>query len=151
MANKPATQLTEELQALLQKERFITLATIDHETGAPNVSAISWAYAQDASTIKFAVSHRSRIVENIRSNGAVVFNMIGAGSCYSISGQAEVQTEKLEGVSIKLACVSVQISEVRDVMFFGAKISVEPGYEKTYDEEAANKLDQQVMAALKNS
>lgn len=151
MANEPLTQLTEELQGLLQKERFITLATIDHETGAPNVSAISWVYAQNPTTIKFAVDNRSRIIQNIQHKDTVVFNIIGAGSCYSISGKAKVEVEKMENTPLRLARVAVHIAEVRDVMFFGAKISVEPEYEKTYDEEAATKLDQQVITALKES
>ncbi|GAA0350623.1 pyridoxamine 5'-phosphate oxidase family protein [Bacillus horti] len=147
--NTPATELNEDLQGLLQKERFITLATVDHESGAPSVSAISWVYAADAGTIKFAVDHRSRIIENINKNDAVVFNLIGAGSCFSISGKASVESERMEEVPIKLAKVSVSVSEVRDVMFYGAKIVTEPAYDKTYDEEAAAKLDKQVMDALK--
>jgi hypothetical protein len=37
------------------------------------------------------------------------------------------------------------------VMFYGSKIAVEPRYEKTYDAEAAGKLDRQVMEALKKA
>jgi hypothetical protein len=36
-------------------------------------------------------------------------------------------------------------------MFYGSKISVEPEYEKTYNKIAAEKLDHQVMTALKNA
>jgi flavin reductase (DIM6/NTAB) family NADH-FMN oxidoreductase RutF len=149
MAETVSIQLTEELLPLLQKERFVTLSTIDVETGAPNVSAISWTYAPDATIIRFAVDNRSRIVENINKNRAVVLNLIGAGSCFSISGEASVAVEKLEGVPLKLARIDINIKEVRNVMFYGARISVEPEYEKTYDLEAATKLDKQVMDALK--
>jgi len=34
-------------------------------------------------------------------------------------------------------------------MFYGARIVQEPVYEKTYDEEAAAKLDRQVLNALR--
>jgi len=149
MAETVATQLTDELLALLQKERFVTLSTIDLDTGAPNVSAISWVYAPDASVVRFAVDNRSRIVQNINKTNSVVLTVIGAGSCYAIAGEAEVVVEKLEGTPLKLARVDIKIKEVRDVMFYGSKISVEPQYEKTYDADAAAKLDKQVMDALK--
>ncbi|WP_202076643.1 pyridoxamine 5'-phosphate oxidase family protein [Caldalkalibacillus salinus] len=149
MAQTVETQLTEELHALLQKERFVTLATVDKETGAPNVSAISWVYAPDRQVVRFAVDNRSRIIENIAKNSSVVLNVIGAGSCYAIAGKANVAVEKLDDVPLKLARVDIDVTEVRDVMFYGSKISVEPEYEKTYDEEAAAKLDRQVLEALK--
>ena len=149
MAESIATQLTDDLLPLLKKERFVTLATIDHETGGPNVSAISWIYAPDSAVIRFAVDNRSRIVQNINNNNNVILNIIGAGSCFAISGKASVAIEKLENVPLKLARIDIQITEVRDVMFYGARISTEPAYEKTYDATAAAKLDKQVMDALK--
>lgn len=149
MAETVSALITEELFSQLQKERFVTISTIDLETGGPNVSAISWLYAPEPSSVRFAVDNRSRIVENLSKNNSVVINVIGAGSCYSIAGEAHVAVEKMEGVPIKLARVDIDVKEVRDVMFYGAKISVEPKYEKTYDAEAAAKLDKQVMDALK--
>ncbi|RBW69414.1 pyridoxamine 5'-phosphate oxidase family protein [Bacillus taeanensis] len=151
MANKVETELTEQLFELLQSERFITLSTVDHETGGPNVSAISWIYAPDTKTIRFAVDNRSRIVTNVGSNPKVVFNLIGAESTYSIAGDASVKVEKMEGVPLKLALMEVSVNEVRDVMFYGSKISVEPKYEKTYDAQAAAKLDKQVMDAMRKA
>ncbi|EGL82473.1 pyridoxamine 5'-phosphate oxidase-related FMN-binding [Caldalkalibacillus thermarum TA2.A1] len=149
MAEKVWQSLPDELFSLLQKERFVTLATIDHETGVPNVSAISWVYAPSKSEVRIAVASRSRIVENIKANPSAVLNLIGAGSCYSIAGEAKVAVEKMDGVSIKLSRIDLAVKEVRDVMFYGARISVDPEYEKTYDKEAADKLDRQVLEALK--
>jgi flavin reductase (DIM6/NTAB) family NADH-FMN oxidoreductase RutF len=149
MAETIATQLSDELLPLLQKERFVTLSTIDMDNGAPNVSAISWVFAPDATVVRFAVDNRSRIVQNISKKNTVVLNIIGAGSCYSVAGEATVAVEKLDGVPLKLARIDIQVKEVRNVMFYGARISVEPEYEKTYDLEAATKLDKQVMDALK--
>lgn len=149
MAETVSTTITDELFSQLQKERFVTISTIDLDTGAPNVSAISWVFAPDQSHVRFAVDNKSRIVENLSKNNSLVINVIGAGSCYSIAGEAQVAVEKLEGVPIKLARVDIDVKEVRDVMFYGARISVEPKYEKTYDADAAAKLDKQVMDALK--
>lgn len=151
MANQVETKLIKSLFDELQKERFITIATIDHENGAPNVSAISWVFAKNEETIYFAVDNRSRIVQNIQANPQVVLNMIANESTYSINGKASVKIEKMEEVPLKLALVEVNISEVRDVMFYGSKIVTEPAYDKTYDKDAAAKLDKQVMDAMKKA
>lgn len=148
VAKKVAKSLSEDLLPLLQKERLITLATIDCETGAPNVSALSWIYAPDVSTLRLAVDQQSRIIDNINKESAVVVNVFGGGSCYSIAGKARVAVERIDQIPIKLARIDIAIHEVRDVMFYGSRISTEPAYEKTYDAEAAQKLDEQVMNAL---
>jgi hypothetical protein len=151
LANQIEVVLTDDLFQLLQKELFVTIATVDHETGGPNVSAISWVFAPTKEAIRFAVDNRSRIVQNIKANSQVVLNIIGNESTYSISGLAAVKVEKLEEVPLKLALIEIQIKEVRDVMFYGSKISIAPQYEKTYDKEAAEKLDNQVMNAMKKA
>lgn len=151
MANKVETTLIQPLYDALQKERFVTVSTIDHETGAPNVSAVSWVYAPSQESVYFAVDQRSRIVENIKKHPATVLNLIANESTYSINGNAHVKEEKLEAVPLKLSLIQIAISEVRDVMFYGSKISTIPQYEKTYDEKAAAKLDQQVLDAMKKA
>jgi hypothetical protein len=151
LANRVEQTLIDPLFESLQKERFVTIATVDFETKAPNVSAISWVLAKDPSRLYFAVDNRSRIVTNIQNHSGVVINMIANESCYSISGSASVKQEKLEGVPLRLALIEVNINEVRDVMFYGSKISVEPSYEKTYDPQAAAKLDKQVMDAMRQA
>ncbi|RNB90911.1 hypothetical protein EDM59_00565 [Brevibacillus nitrificans] len=151
MAETVSRSLSEELYGLLQKERFVTLATIDHESGSPALSSLSWTYAASSDLIRFAVDNRSRILTNITKEPQVVLHLIGAGSSYAINGQAVVKSERLEGVPLKLAMVEIAIEAVRDIMFYGSRISVEPQYEKTYDKNAAAKLDNQVMEALKNA
>ncbi|MFS1518226.1 pyridoxamine 5'-phosphate oxidase family protein [Bacillus sp. SCS-151] len=149
MANQVEPKLIEPLFLALQKERFVTIATVDHENGGPIVSAISWVFAPDEQRIYFAVDNRSRMLENMSQNSLVVMNVIANESTYAITGHASVKENKIEGIPLKLARVEIQISEVRDVMFYGSKIIKEPKYEKTYDEKAAAKLDKQVMDALK--
>jgi hypothetical protein len=143
--------LSEELLPYLQKETLVLLSTIDFETGAPNVSAISWVYAMDTQTVRFAVDHRSRIVSNVREKAGVVLTFMGNGTVNTVSGEARLITEALEEVPLKLACVEVKIQAVRDAMFYGSRISVEPRYEKTYDKRAAEKLDNQVFSAIKKA
>lgn len=149
MANKIETALIDPLYECFQKERFVTIATIDHETGSPNVNAISWVYAPDRDRIFFVIDQRSRMIENIKKHPAIVMNIIANESTYSINGYAHLIDEKLENVPLKVGLIELTISEVRDVMFYGSKISKEPFYEKTYDEKAAAKLDKQVLEAMK--
>jgi flavin reductase (DIM6/NTAB) family NADH-FMN oxidoreductase RutF len=151
MVDTVSHSLNEQLLPLLQKERFVLLSTIDQDQESPSVSAISWVFAPNESTIRVAVDNRSRIIQNIKQNNRVVLTVIGSGSVYAISGKAEIAVEKMDEVPLKLALISVKISEVRDVMFYGSRISIEPEYEKTYDKQAAAKLDSQVMAAMKKA
>lgn len=151
MANQVEPRLIKPLYDVLQKERFVTVATVDHESGGPNISSISWVLAIDESTIYFAVDNRSRILENLSNNNQVVINLIANESTYSIHGTAEIKEERLKDVPLKLALIQVTISAVRDVMFYGSKIVTEVEYDKTYDKNAAQKLDKQVMEAMKKA
>jgi len=151
MVNQVEPKLIKPLFDELQKERFVTLATIDHETGGPNVSAISWILAKDEGTLYFAIDNKSRIIQNINQNHQVVINLIANESTYSIQGKAVLKEERLQEVPLKLALIEVKISEVRDVMFYGSKIITEPQYDKTYDKNAAAKLDRQVMEAMRKA
>ncbi|WP_462409126.1 pyridoxamine 5'-phosphate oxidase family protein [Neobacillus sp. Marseille-QA0830] len=151
MANEVEPFLIKPLYDELQKERFVTIATIDHETGGPNVSAISWILAKNEHTICFAVDNRSRILENIKANNQVVIILIANESTYSISGDVTIKEQTLKEFPLKLALLEMKIHEVRDVMFYGSKIISEVQYDKTYDKNAAEKLDQQVMGALKKA
>jgi uncharacterized pyridoxamine 5'-phosphate oxidase family protein len=151
MPNQVEDKLIQPLFEELQKERFVTIATVDHESGAPSVSAISWVLAKDEKTIYFAVDNRSRIIQNIQHNNLTVINLIANESTYSIQGTAAVKQERLADVPLKLALVEIKINEVRDVMFYGSKIVAEPIYDKTYDKNAAAKLDMQVMGAMRKA
>ncbi|MGD6841871.1 pyridoxamine 5'-phosphate oxidase family protein [Bacillus infantis] len=151
MANQVEPRLIKPLFDELQQERFVTLATVDHETGGPNVNAISWVLAKDEETICFAIDSRSKIIENIKSNRHAVINIIANESTYSIQGEAAVKLERMESVPLKLALAELKISEVRDVMFYGSKMTADPQYDKTYDKTAAERLDQQVMEAMKKA
>jgi uncharacterized pyridoxamine 5'-phosphate oxidase family protein len=151
MVNQVEPKLIKPLYDELQKERFVTLATVDFETGGPNISAISWVLAKDESTIFFAVDNRSRILENLSKNNQVVINLIANESTYAIQGLAQVKEERLKDVPLKLALIEVSITAVRDVMFYGSKIVSDVKYDKTYDKNAAQKLDKQVREAMRKA
>jgi hypothetical protein len=151
MAKTIMTELPEPLLRKLKKEQYVLFATVDQETGAPQVNAVSWIYAADAKTIRIAVGHRSRMIANVKAQPQVTITLIGPETTHAIMGRAQVTHEPLEGVTIKLVCIEVAVEAVRDVMFYGARITQEPIYDKTYDREAADKLDRQVMSALQQA
>lgn len=151
MVNQVEPKLLEPLLTELQYQRLVTLSTVDYETGGPNVNAISWVFAKDDKTIMFVVHKRSRIVKNIKNNKKVVINVIMNKSSYSISGNAHIKETKLGTIPLKLALIKLDITEVRDVMFYGAEITSEPEFEFTYDKEAAERLNKQIDFALKRT
>ena len=151
MANIVEDHLFEPLLSELRKKQYVILSTVDSETGAPNANAISWIYAKDERTLLFAVAEKSKIIENIEHSSYAVITLVANESTYSISGEAVVKKEQIEGVSLKLSLIELHIKEVRDVMFYGSKIIAYPQYETTYDSRAAEKLDNQVMGALKEA
>lgn len=145
------TALTDALRASLQEEKLVLLSTIDSDSGAPTVSAISWVYAPSDKTVRFAIDARSRLVGNLRGNANATVTLFAEGSVHAIYGTAAVVADTLEGVPFKLVCFELAVDAVRDAMFYGARISVEPAYEKTYDQRAAAKLDGQVFDAMKKA
>ncbi|WP_227395648.1 pyridoxamine 5'-phosphate oxidase family protein [Jeotgalibacillus aurantiacus] len=149
MANRVEDKLIPSLYEEFLHERFVQLATVDHQSGGTNVAALSWVHAKDESTILFAVDHRSRIIQNIKKQPLCSLSIIASGSTFSISGKAQEAGQSSSDVPIGLSIIQLSIDEVRDVMFYGAKIVTEPAFAKTYDEEAARRLDEQVMEELR--
>lgn len=150
MAQEVSAVLPEQLLNKLNGEQYALLATVDEPTGIPVVNAVSWIYAPDEKRIRIAVGHRSRMIANVKAEPGVTVTVIGPDTTYSILGKAKVTHEPLEGAQIKLAGIEIDVEAVDDVMFYGAKIVDEPRYMKTYDKEAADKLDRQVAEAMKN-
>lgn len=142
------TTLSSELFEYLQGEKLVLLGTVDAESKAPGVSAISWVKSYDEKHIRFTVTNNSRIVANIQENPQVVLTVVGLETVYSINGKAVILEDKMEGVPLKLAKIEVQIEQVFESMFWGAKIVQEPEYEKIYNPEKAKELDVQVYEAL---
>jgi hypothetical protein len=146
-----STALSDTVFTMLQKESFVLLSTIDHESGAPQVNAISWVYAVSPTRIRFALDQRSRLVANLQQRPEATMAFIAEGTVKSIYGTANIVKPILDEVPIKLACVDLEIVSVRDAMFYGARIVTEPEYEKTYDKRAAERLDGQVFAAMRKA
>ncbi len=54
----------------------------------------------------------------------------------------------MPGVPFPLTLIELSTDELHDIMFYGAEIAQEPVYKKTYNIEAAKKLDKQVYASM---
>jgi len=145
------TSLPETMFDQLQHENFVLLHTVDEESGGPTSSAISWIYAVDRGKLRFALDGRSRLITNLQACPEVSVTLFGGGSVHAVYGRARIVASKLEGVPFALACVDIEVTAVRDAMFYGARLSVQPEYEKTYDKRAADRLDGQVFEAMKKA
>ena len=143
--------LNDALYAQLQDETFVLLHTIDAETGCPTTSAVSWVAAKDHHTIRFALDMRSRLVSNLKAESKTSVTVFGLNTVTAVYGRCELVAEPLEGVPMKLACFDLHIESVRDAMFYGARLTAHPEYEKTYDKRAADKLDGQVFDAMREA
>ncbi|NYE06530.1 hypothetical protein F4694_003310 [Bacillus niacini] len=147
---KALDSLTTELVASLQGEKMVSLVTLDAETKLPQLSVVSWVYAEPNGTkIKIALGHKASSIENIRSNPNVLLGMIGAGSCYEVRGTATVS--QIFERTMKLCVVTIEVEAVENVIFYGGKVTVEPAYEKTYNAELAKKLDTEVYELFRQN
>ena len=147
---KEQKKLNSELIKLLQGEKIISLITNDVKTGQSDLAMISWVVANsEGDRINFAIGHNASSARNIQNDPNVILGVIGAGSCFAIKGNGKV-SEIIEG-TIKMRIVSVEIESVEDVMFYGGKVTTEPEYEKTYNKELAEKLDNEVYGVLRET
>ncbi|QHW30401.1 hypothetical protein GZH47_05770 [Paenibacillus rhizovicinus] len=148
---EPVTLLSDEFYGALNDKPFVLLHTIDTDSGSPTSSAISWIYAVNRTTLRFAIDGRSRLSVNMTSKAEISVTLFAPGTVQTIYGTARLVSEALEDVPFKLVCFDVDITVIRDAMFYGARLSAQPDYEKTYDQRAADKLDGQVFAAMRKA
>ncbi|WP_150266313.1 pyridoxamine 5'-phosphate oxidase family protein [Paenibacillus tepidiphilus] len=149
--SEAVAQLNESLLSMLQSETFVLLNTVDAESGGPTSTAVSWIYAVSPSTLRLAIDHRSRLVNNIKTNPLITVTVFGESTVYAINGHASVRQDPLEDVPFKMCCFDVEIAAVRNALFYGAALESAPKYAKVYDARAAEKLDGQVFAAMKKA
>lgn len=141
-------RLTPEQIELINGETLVLLSTMDRETQTPSISAISWVKVFQADRIRFAATNNSRVVANIKENPRVTLCVIGLGTVYSIVGTCHILEEKMDGVAMPLAKIEVNVSAIFESMFWGAKITQAPQFEKTFDPQKAKALDNQVFESL---
>ena len=150
MASRVFDELPEEIVHLLKQEQYVTVSTIEPKNSTPDVHAVSWVYAASPRILRFAVDARASAVENLRETPGMAMTVIGGGTTYSIAGKGKILTTEVSGISFPLAIIEVDVAEVKDVMFYGSRMLRGPVFEKTYDPEAAEELDNKVLEAMKN-
>ncbi|MCM3729545.1 hypothetical protein M3226_28580 [Neobacillus cucumis] len=141
-------RLPNEMVELLQGKTLVMLNVYDEELGRVISSALSWVFALDDKTIRFAVDHKSRLVDLGALNAEMVFTFIGMNKVYSISGKSGIKKRITEEITIKMAIIEVEIDEIRDITFYGAEITQNPNFRKTYNEKLVKKLDEEVQKEI---
>ena len=148
---EPVTVLSDDLYEWLKKEPFVLLHTIEADSGSPTSSAISWIYAVNRTTLRFAIDGRSRLSVNMASKAEVSVTVFAPGTVQTVYGTARLVTEALEEVPFKLVCFDIDDRRSPRCDVLRRALVRKPEYEKTYDQRAADKLDGQVFAAMKKA
>lgn len=148
---KPMNELAPEMISLMQGSTIVLLSTVHKQAEKVYTTALSWVYAVNEKTIRFAIDAKSEFVTILEHDPQLVLTVIGLGSVYAISGQARVSIRQTEGITLKLAVLEVAVEEVRDIIFYGGKVTTEPSFSKTYNAELAKKLDQEVRDVIYSS
>ncbi|MED4203319.1 hypothetical protein [Neobacillus mesonae] len=142
------TVLTDEIKDLLQGQSIVFCNVYNKDLDKVLSSALSWVFAIDHKTVRFAVDWKSKIIETARERGLINFNFFAGESVYSISGRSSIVTEKAENMTLKMAIIEVEVEEVRNITFYGAQITQKPQFTKTYKESLIKKLDNEVKEAV---
>lgn len=133
---------------IFAEERIGFLSTIHQDTGAIQQNAVSWIYAYQPNVLRVAVSTKAQIVSNIEANENVNFSFFYGKSIVSFQTKGKIVTKSMPGVPFPLTLIELEANDLHDIMFYGAEITQEPIYQKTYNIEAAKKLDKQVYQAM---
>lgn len=141
-------RLPAELVAYLQEPRLVQLTTLD-STGAPFVNVISWVLAPDPDVVRLVGDLRTKFMQNLSADGRVALTVLGAGSAWTIYGGAAVRGAGLAGLPPTFALVEVTGLRVHQVLFMGAVITREPGWDVPGAREEAARFDAAVFAALR--
>jgi Pyridoxamine 5'-phosphate oxidase len=133
---------------IFKDERIGFLSTIHKDSGAIQQNAISWIHGYKPNVLRIAVGSKAQIVTNIESNENVNFAFFYRKSIFSFQSKGKIVTKNIPGVPFPLTLIELETDELHDIMFYGAEITQEPVYEKTYNIKAAKKLDEQVYEGM---
>ena len=133
---------------IFKEERMGFLSTIHSDTGSIQQNAVSWIHGHKPNVLRIAVGSKAQIVTNIEANPNVNFTFFYNKSVVSFQSKGNIVTKNIPGVPFPLTLIELETDELHDIMFYGAEISQEPVYEKTYNVKAAQKLDVQVYEGM---
>ena len=142
--------LNQEVEELLQGQTLVFCHTYSKRLGKVISIALSWVFAIDSKTVRFAVDCKSKIVEAVNDQSEITLSFIGNDSVYSLVGPSKVRVEKTQDMTIKMAIIEIEVEDLRDITFYGAQITQKPQFIKTYKESLIKKLDNEVREAVFN-
>ena len=151
MANKVEQQLSPQQVDALSQLPLVFLITHDQSKHWPITHAISWVHAVDTHTIRFAIEADSHLVTTLKEHPVFTLIFFADQSTYSLTCTDVESFTPKQQLPIPLSFYEGRVEEVRDILFYGAAITQQPRIEKTYDEKAADRLDQSVHHILKES
>ncbi|WP_079913745.1 pyridoxamine 5'-phosphate oxidase family protein [Paenibacillus sp. 32352] len=146
--SKVITELSAEMIEQLQGQTIVLLNVVNKETGDIYSTALSWVYATDSGTIRFAIDAKSDFVRIVQEDPRVLLNFVSKETVYSVKGAASVKVARTEELTLKMALIEVQVQEIRDIIFYGGKIVAQPAFVKTYNADLIKKLDDEMKQAL---
>ncbi|MFZ3587718.1 pyridoxamine 5'-phosphate oxidase family protein [Bacillus sp. DJP31] len=130
----------------LKQEVIVSLITITPGNDA-QVSVVSWVLpSEDGKKVGIAVGHKGSSITNLQNNPNVTLGFFADETYYSVKGKATV-SDIIEK-TMKFRVITVDVTEVEDVIFYGGKVVQQPTYEKTYDKALAETLDNEVHELL---
>lgn len=137
-----------DFEQIFANEKIAFLSTYNKETRRINKNVISWIQGASPTVLRFAVSTKSEIVSNIETHPSVSFSFFYDKKIVAFQADASIVTKQMADVPFPLTLIELETKQLEDIMFYGAEISQEPVFEKTYNLAAAKKLDGQVYASM---
>lgn len=147
MASKAAFELTRAQQQTLNDMPLTFILAFDEAKRWPITHAISWVQAIDQQTVRFALTSYSHLITLLSSEKTAGLIFLEDGLAYSLTLSHVQEFEPTVKPGLHLRFFEGHVEEVRNISFYGATFG-QPEVVKTYDVEAAEKLDREVKASL---
>lgn len=143
-------ELPQELMSILQGQPLTIISSLSPDQKIPEMHAISWVHALSLRKLQMLVGLRSRVANNLLAHSEVGLVVFGMHSVFSVQGVAVLRQQRVPEIPIPLTLFAIEVQQVRDVMFFGAKVLELPRYGVTYDHDAAERLREAVSGKLRD-
>lgn len=142
--------MPDELVQYLQEPRLVQLTTLD-AAGGPFVNVISWVLASTPDALRLVGDTRTQFMQNLQRDAKTALTVYGAGSAWTVYGEARLLGAGLPGLPPTFALVEVTGLRVHQVLFFGAVLTQAPQWDVTYSRAEADRFDQAVFAAMRTA
>ena len=142
------SRVPDPLFGFLQAPRLVQLTTLD-AAGAPFVNTLSWVLAHSPAEIRLVGDGRTQFVRNIRADGRVALTVLGAGTAWTVYGQAEALSELSPAGPLRPVLVVVTGLRVFESLFYGAHLTQEPQWEVPSGSDEAQRLDETIFRAMR--